>query len=118
MILVTGGTGYVGSRMVQKLMEQGREVRVIARDVAATTAKLPAGVTVVAGDVTDPATLPAAMAGVDTVINLVAIIRETGGATFERLNYERAVHTVNAAKVRHRTRSSRTTTRSTAPRST
>jgi len=98
MILVTGATGYVGSRIVQKLVEQGREVRVIARDVAAARAKLPAGATVVAGDVTAPDTLPAAMAGVDTVINLVAIIRETHGATFERLNYQSTVFAVDAAR--------------------
>jgi len=99
MILITGGTGYVGSRIVQKLVEQGREVRVLARDVAAAQARVPAGATVVAGDVTEPDTLASAFVGVDTVIHLVAIIRETGGATFERLNYEGTVHAVDAAKI-------------------
>lgn len=98
MILVTGGTGYVGSRMVQKLKEVGKDVRVLARDPDAARATLPAGVEVARGDVTQPETLPAALAGVDTVIHLVAIIRETGGRTFEAINYEGAVNMIEAAR--------------------
>jgi NADH dehydrogenase len=96
MILVTGGTGYVGSRLVQKLAELGRPVRLIARDVAARH-KAPENVEVSLGEVTAPATLAAAMAGVDMVIHLVAIIRERGSVTFERINYEGTVHVVDAA---------------------
>src|SRR4051812_41694054 len=98
MILVTGGTGYVGSRLVQKIAEQGRPVRLIARDVAAARGQVPDGIEVVAGDVTEPGTLRPALAGVDTVIHLVAIIRERGAATFERINYAGTVHVVDAAK--------------------
>src|SRR5262249_24915957 len=97
MILVTGGTGYVGSRLVRKLAEQGRPVRLIARDVAAARHQAPEYVEVIAGDVTAPATLAAAMTVVDSVIHLVAIIRERGSATFERINYEGTVHVVDAA---------------------
>lgn len=105
MILVTGGTGYVGSRLVQKLVEQGREVRLLVRDVAAARAKFPQGVTFAPGDVTEPHTLPDALKGVDTVIHLVAIIRERGGdITFEKINYGGTVNIVDAeqaAGVRH-----------------
>jgi uncharacterized protein YbjT (DUF2867 family) len=98
MILVTGGTGYVGSRLVQKLAERGRPVRLIARDVEAARTRTPASVEVVAGDVAQPETLGPALAGIDSVIHLVAIIREHGDATFERINYEGTVHVVDAAK--------------------
>jgi uncharacterized protein YbjT (DUF2867 family) len=98
MILVTGGTGYVGSRLVQKLAEQGRPVRLIVRDVTAARQQTPDSVEVVAGDVTEPETLGPALAGVETVIHLVAIIRERGSVTFERVNYEGTVHIVDAAK--------------------
>jgi uncharacterized protein YbjT (DUF2867 family) len=98
MILVTGGTGYVGSHLVQKLAEQGRPVRLVVRDPATARGKLPDGVAVVAGDVSDPGSLGPAMVGVDTVIHLVAIIRERGGTTFERVNYEGSVQVVDAAK--------------------
>lgn len=103
MLLVTGGTGYVGSRLVRKLVERGWEVRLLVRDVAAARRAFPAGVAFARGDVTEPGTLPAALAGVDTVIHLVAIIRERGGATFEKINYQGTVNIVdaeNAAGVR------------------
>lgn len=99
MILVTGGTGYVGSRLVQKLVEQRREVRLLARDVGAAKRQFPRGVAFAPGDVTAPETLPAALAGVETVIHLVAIIRERGGSTFEKVNYQGTVQIVDAEKV-------------------
>ncbi len=98
MIFVTGGTGYVGSRLVQKLVEQGRPVRLLVRDAAAAQREFARGVEFAGGDVTRPETLAAAMAGVETVIHLVAIIREHGGVTFERINYRGTVNVVDAAK--------------------
>jgi NADH dehydrogenase len=88
---------------VQKLAEQGRPVRLIARGrplgrIEAARRTAPEGVEIVAGDVTEPETLVPALAGVDTVIHLVAIIRERGNVTFERVNYEGTVHVVDAAK--------------------
>ncbi|MDQ2786859.1 MAG: complex I NDUFA9 subunit family protein [Chloroflexota bacterium] len=96
MILVTGGTGYVGSRLVRKLVEQGKDVRLLVRDVAAARKEFPKGVAYVHGDVTVPETLPAAVAGVETVIHLVAIIRERGDRTFEKVNYRGTVQIVDA----------------------
>ncbi len=98
MILITGGTGYVGSRLVEKLGAQGRDVRLLVRDVAAAQRRFPHGVTFVPGDVTAPETLPTALAGVDAVIHLVAIIRERGNRTFEKVNYQGTVHIVDAEK--------------------
>lgn len=98
MILITGGTGYVGSHLVQKLVEQGRDVRLLARDVAAAKRQFPRGVAFAPGDVTAPETLPAALAGVDTVIHLVAIIRERGDRTFEKINYQGTVRIVDAER--------------------
>lgn len=98
MILVTGGTGYVGSRLVQKLVEQGRDVRLLVRDVAAARKRFPTGVVFTQGDVTEPETLAAALAGVDAVIHLVAIIRERGDSTFEKINYRGTVNIVDAER--------------------
>lgn len=97
-ILVTGGTGYVGTRLVRKLVEQGRDVRLLARDGEAARRQFPHGVAFARGDVTQPATLAAALADVETVIHLVAIIRERGGTTFEQINYQGTVHVVEAEK--------------------
>lgn len=48
------------------------------------------------GDVTDPAALRAALQGVDTVIHLVAIIREKGSYTFEAVNVQGTANLVQA----------------------
>ncbi|MFD7291654.1 NAD(P)H-binding protein [Streptomyces sp. NPDC059897] len=65
MILVTGATGNVGRNLVRELADAGEEVRALTREPA--TAGLSDGVDVVEGDLTRPATLPAALQGVDRV---------------------------------------------------
>lgn len=65
MILVTGATGKVGRQAVAQLHSAGAEVRALARDPR--TAGLPAGVEVVRGDLTDIASVEAALQGVDAV---------------------------------------------------
>ncbi|HEY9267784.1 MAG TPA: NAD(P)H-binding protein [Mycobacterium sp.] len=70
--LVTGATGYIGSRLVPALLERGHEVRAMAR----TPDKLSSApwrdrVEVVRGDLTDPGSLTAAFEDVDVVYYLV-----------------------------------------------
>lgn len=99
MILVTGGTGYVGKRMVEKLRQRNEEIRLLVRNPEKAQHLVGSKVSIVKGDVTDPASLVSAMKGVDTVIHLVAIIRElSGGVTFERMNYQATLNVVDAAK--------------------
>ncbi len=61
-ILVTGATGTVGRQIVEQLVESGHQVRALTRNPA--KANLPAGVEIVAGDLTDPASLAPALEGV------------------------------------------------------
>ena len=68
MILVTGATGTVGRQLVAELAAQGVGVRALSR--TPEHARLPAGVEVVAGDLGQPATLGAALAGVEQVFLL------------------------------------------------
>jgi uncharacterized protein YbjT (DUF2867 family) len=99
MILVTGGTGFVGSRIVQKLVAASRPVRLLVRDAEAARRTYPTGVEFAHGDVTELETLVAALAGVEVVIHLVAIIRERGeGVSFERINYRGTVNIIDAEK--------------------
>ncbi|MBC6457013.1 NAD(P)H-binding protein [Actinomadura sp. HBU206391] len=63
MLLVTGATGNVGRNVVAQLLDAGEKVRAITRDPGART--LPGDVEVLAGDLTRPETLPAALRGVD-----------------------------------------------------
>ncbi|MGK5555870.1 SDR family oxidoreductase [Actinomadura kijaniata] len=60
-VLVTGATGTVGRQVTAQLAEAGAEVRALTRDPRA------AGTEAVRGDLTDPPSLRAAMAGVDAV---------------------------------------------------
>ncbi|MFE7615177.1 SDR family oxidoreductase [Streptomyces sp. NPDC057496] len=68
--LVTGCRGRVGSALVPLLLRAGHSVRAASRapeQLSGPTAALPADVPVVACDLGDPATFPAALAGVDSV---------------------------------------------------
>ena len=64
-ILVIGGTGNVGGRVLSELPASGVRVRALARNPGA--ARLPPHVEVVGGDLTRPETLDACLDGIDTV---------------------------------------------------
>ena len=74
-ILVTGATGKVGSRFVPRMLAKGYRVSILARDPAKASALAQLGATIVAGDLYNPASLPAAVKGIDTVIHLAALFR-------------------------------------------
>jgi uncharacterized protein YbjT (DUF2867 family) len=71
-ILVTGGTGSVGSQVVQALATRGVQVSVLTRD-RSKAASLPAGVKVVEGDLLKPATVRSVFKAVDAVFLLNAV---------------------------------------------
>jgi uncharacterized protein YbjT (DUF2867 family) len=68
-ILVTGGTGTVGSQVVRDLVARGASVQVLTRDPGKASS-LPAGVTAVEGNLQDPATVRRVFDGVDGVFLL------------------------------------------------
>jgi len=70
-VLVTGGTGTVGSHVVRELLARGVDVRVLTRDPAKT--RLPEGATAVAGNLLDVATVRTVFADVDGVFLLNAV---------------------------------------------
>ncbi len=86
MILVTGGTGFVGPKVVHALRAEGRDVRALVRNPSSRPAKTLAGwgCELARGDMTDAESLNRAVAACDAVVHLVAI--PTGSAeAFERL---------------------------------
>jgi len=74
-VLVTGATGYIGGRLVPLLLEKGHQVRVMVRDPGRVAHRLWADqVEIVRGDVEDPATLPAALDGIDAAYYLIHLM--------------------------------------------
>ena len=71
LILLTGATGYVGGRLRSRLERGGRRLRLMTRRPAELRARVAPATEVVRGDVGEPATLDAALAGVHTAYYLV-----------------------------------------------
>jgi uncharacterized protein YbjT (DUF2867 family) len=97
MILVTGGTGFVGPKIVHRLRSEGKDVRCLVRDRRRGRQLESWGCELVEGDVTDRASLDDAARGCDTVVHLVAIL--TGRRRdFERIMEQATRDLVAAAK--------------------
>jgi uncharacterized protein YbjT (DUF2867 family) len=105
-ILVTGASGFVGRHLVPSLIAAGHDVVALVRTPTAGEMVLGrlsnaqrAQVQTRIGDVTRPATLAPAMAGVDAVVHLVAIPRDfNGGADLRLVNTEGTRAVVAAMK--------------------
>jgi len=96
-VVVFGGGGFLGRRLVDRLTAEGMTVRVAVRHPDRSRIELRSGgferVTVVPADVRDQASVAAAIAEADAVVNAVSAYVEKGGVTFE------AVHVRGAENV-------------------
>jgi uncharacterized protein YbjT (DUF2867 family) len=100
MLLLTGATGSIGSRLLPLLLERGEEVRCLVReprrlgerrvDVQITLGDL--------GEMSDPYLVRQALRGVDTVIHLAATIRDQPPKKIEELNGLATVRLLRAAE--------------------
>src|SRR5688572_5148496 len=81
MILVVGGTGDLGGRVVRRLAAEGHEVRCLVRPSSDDSALRTWGVEVAHGDLTDPRSLAAACHGVTQIAATATMIaRRLAGA--------------------------------------
>jgi uncharacterized protein YbjT (DUF2867 family) len=83
-ILVTGGTGFVGGHVVHALRQAGRPVRCLVRNRGKAGKLAALDCALAEGDLTDPASLRRAVEGVDVVVHLVAI-RQGKREQFQRI---------------------------------
>jgi uncharacterized protein YbjT (DUF2867 family) len=100
-VLVLGGTGFVGSRLVQRLLDDGYDVRIPTRSRARNRRVLVSpGVELLEADVHDDAQLRQLLDGCRAAINLVGILNEAGhdGAGFERAHAELTTKLVRACR--------------------
>ncbi len=97
MILVTGGTGFVGRNIVRLLVEKGQKVRCLVRESSPRNVLDGLDVDFCTGDILVPDTLKEAFNGIDTAIHLVGVIKEIKGATYERIHAEGTKNVLKAA---------------------
>ncbi len=97
-VAVTGATGHLGASLVRALLAEGREVRAMTHGEHAALDGL--DVERVRADVTEPASLRDAFAGVDVVYNLAGLISIVGsqGGRVERVNVHGARNVAAAAR--------------------
>ena len=96
-VLVTGATGYIGGRLVPRLVEEGRRVRVLVRDRSRALSRPWAEqVEIAVGDVLSPGTLREALVGVDTAYYLVHSM--SGGPGFHEMDMRAAREFGRAAR--------------------
>ena len=89
-VLVTGASGYTGTVLVKKLVEQGVKVRAIARKTSNLEAFMGLDIEWVRGDVFDPAIVEFAARNVEYVIHVAAAYREAkiSDETYHKVHIE------------------------------
>ena len=97
-VLVTGGTGFVGTHLVNEMLRRRHVVTVLARRPEATRNRYNRTVIPAPGDVLDPGSLARALPGQDAIVHLVGVIWEKGGQTFDRMHRVAAENVVAAAR--------------------
>lgn len=90
-VCVFGGTGFLGRRLVRRLAGEGASVRVAVRSPERARGVLELErVEVQRADVREPASVAAAVAGCDAVVNAVSAYVEKAGVSFESVHVEGA----------------------------
>jgi farnesol dehydrogenase len=98
-ILVTGGTGFIGKNLVNRLVEAGHEVRALVRPTSDPSG-FPKGVETAPGDVTDIDSLRAAMRGARAAYHLAALVKTWSPerSLFDRVNVGGLRNVIEAAR--------------------
>ncbi|MGA2134251.1 MAG: NAD-dependent epimerase/dehydratase family protein [Bryobacteraceae bacterium] len=97
MILVTGGTGFIGSHLVDRLISRGSTVRCLVRRTSPVRA-WPPPVERTEGDLETGAGLAEALRGVDTVIHLAGVTKARVPSDYERGNVTATANLIRAAE--------------------
>jgi uncharacterized protein YbjT (DUF2867 family) len=103
-ILVAGGTGTLGSAIVQRLVDRGRQVRVLTREPSRATRWRDRGIDIARGDLRDPESLRRACTGATHVITTANAFMGRGAesvAAVDRQGNKNLIDAARAAGVRH-----------------
>jgi nucleoside-diphosphate-sugar epimerase len=100
-ILVTGGSGFLGSHIAELLSKQGRDVVALVRKTSNSQfLRTLKNVKLAYGAVEDLASVDAAMEGVGAVIHAAGLVKAQGPSEFERINVGGTMNLLSAAKKR------------------
>ena len=94
-VTVFGGTGFIGSRVVQHLREFGATVRIASRHPGQSDGDT---VKQIRADAHDQRSVEAAVAGADGVVNAISLYVEHGSETFHSIHVEAAARIASAAR--------------------
>lgn len=97
-LLVTGATGRIGSRLVPRLLERGDAVRVLVRSEEQAKSFKERGAQAAVGDLRQVDTLTQAVKGVDGIVHLAAFFRGATQAETRAINYEGTLALARAAR--------------------
>jgi NADH dehydrogenase len=96
-VAITGGSGFVGRHLAERLLGEGHEVVLISRHSGKTSDSVDRS-TGVASDLSDPDILAGAFTGCDAVAHCAGINRELGSQTYKRVHVQGTRHVVDAAR--------------------
>jgi uncharacterized protein YbjT (DUF2867 family) len=99
-VLITGGTGYVGSYLRTHIRQLGHDVRLLVRRNSVQKVTSPDDYDIVTGDIFDTNACLRACDGVDAIVHLVGIIREfpAEGITFDQYHRVATANMLNGAR--------------------
>jgi nucleoside-diphosphate-sugar epimerase len=95
-VLVTGGSGFIGRRLVGELAHRGHEVACLVRRTSLTAPLEALPVEIVVGDLAEPSSLAPAVAGRDRVFHLAGAVQAVDDAAFRSANVEGTRNLVEA----------------------
>lgn len=103
-VFVTGGTGYIGSRLIPLLIARGHHVTALTRPASAH--RLPPGCRVIFGDALDASSYASAVHGADALVHLVGVPHPSPGKaaefrTIDLASAQAALAAARAAGVPH-----------------
>lgn len=104
MIVIAGGTGFVGGHLTDHLLSKGERIKCFARSERSAHVLSAKGIEVLRGDITVRETLHRTLNADDFVIHLVGIIAEKGSATFRSIHVDGTAALIREAQragVRH-----------------
>ncbi|MDJ0938454.1 MAG: NAD(P)H-binding protein [Woeseiaceae bacterium] len=98
-VAIIGGTGFLGSHIVDAMLEAGHELSLLVRAGSEGKAQSGEGIRTVSGDIDSTSAIRETLEGADAVVYLIGILREhpKHGITFEKTQYQGVVDVADIA---------------------